>query len=148
TGNNTLIVRGDDSQENFIQVFVDPTNASFLDVSVNGTLEYSGLIASINNISVDGALDDQNVGTNTVDVEEIPSNIAVTVTNAQTVVLGASGGGLQRARVSFALVPWSGLTALTVDNAPDTLPHSDVPLTQTTLTGLALGSINFPAGTL
>jgi hypothetical protein len=148
TGNNTLVVRGDDPQANFIQIFVDPTNASFLDVSVNGTLEYSGLIATMNNISVDGALDDQNVGTNTVDVEGIPSNIAVTVTNAQTVVLGDLTNGLRQVLGSFTLVPWSGLTALTVDDSADTLAHANVNVTPSNIAGLALGSINFPASTL
>jgi hypothetical protein len=77
TGGNTLIVRGDDAgpSDDTIVLRQSAANPEYLEVVVNGTLQYAGLAASLDAIAVDGG-----DGDNTVVLQALPPGIAVSIT--------------------------------------------------------------------
>jgi hypothetical protein len=89
TGNNTLVVRGDLPMHNRIELERDGANPGFIDVYVVGALQFSGLAASINNISIDGGAGDDNI----VTIWGLPAGLAVTVTDAGRVDIGGVDAG-------------------------------------------------------
>jgi hypothetical protein len=76
TGGNTLVVNGDDygPADDVIVLRRDPRNADYLDVLVNGRLQYAGLMVSVNNVAINGL-----AGDNTVVIADVLPGIQVTV---------------------------------------------------------------------
>jgi hypothetical protein len=91
--NNTLAITGDDGgviTSDVITVRNSPANANFVEVLVNGTRQFAGLWASIGRITINGGR-----GTDTINVQNVPANIALTITNAagnDTINLGSTNG--------------------------------------------------------
>jgi hypothetical protein len=77
TGTNTLYVSGDDygPTDDAILVSQSPVNPDFLQVQVNGQIQYAGLMLSVNNIVVDGG-----EGNNTIVVQGSFPGISITLT--------------------------------------------------------------------
>jgi hypothetical protein len=77
TGANTLYVNGDDNgpTDDTIIVRQDPANADFLDVIVNGQMQYAGLALSVNNLVINGL-----EGNNTIVIQSAFPTISITVT--------------------------------------------------------------------
>jgi hypothetical protein len=76
TGTNTLYVNGDDNgpTDDTIIISADPANANFLEVVVNGQIQYDGLALTVNNLVVNGG-----DGNNTIVVQGAFPGISITL---------------------------------------------------------------------
>jgi hypothetical protein len=89
SGTNLLTVTGDDSgvTDDVIKVRLSPANNDFLEVLINGTLEFAGLMDTIDQIDVDGLL-----GVNTYLIDP---NISLPVTlpppRVKSVIISKAG---------------------------------------------------------
>jgi hypothetical protein len=89
TGNNNLIVNVDDpSIDNTIVLRASAVNPDYLEVVLNGQVQYAGLQVSVNNVLITGGL-----GNDTIVLQDLLPGIGVTVTGGggNTTLVGPSG---------------------------------------------------------
>jgi hypothetical protein len=89
TGTNTLYVDGDDNgpSDDTILIRPSPSNAAFLEVVVNGQVQYDGLALTVNNLVVNGG-----TGNNTIVVQGSFPGISITLTAGDGRNLFIAGG--------------------------------------------------------
>jgi hypothetical protein len=114
----TLQVTGDDNgvADDTIVLRLDPADLSVVQVILNGQIQYEGPYDVLDGININGG-----GGHDTIDIEDIPVGVAVTVNDAQTVNVGRAGTmiGIQ----GTLTVSSNGVTDLTVDDHLDLLPR-------------------------
>jgi hypothetical protein len=128
TGNNNLIVNVDDpSIDNTIVLRSSAANSDYLEVVVNGQLQYAGLKISVNNVQITGGQ-----GNDTVVIQDLPPGIAVMVTAGagKTTLVGPSGNNTWNITGNNAgtlddVVTFSGVQNLTGGGVSDTFVFGD-----------------------
>lgn len=124
-GDNLLTIRGDDTAyaDDTIVVRVSPNNTSFLEVLVNGRIQFAGQTNSVNHIRIlPGA------GRNTINIADLPVGVTLEVLSSarDTVNVGsnqAMGAILGSVRISNSL---AGQTTVNVDDSADPFDVPDI----------------------
>jgi hypothetical protein len=128
TGNNNLIVNVDDpNSDNTIVLRASAFNPDYLEVVLNGQVQYAGVMVSVNNIQINGGQ-----GDDTVVIQNLLPGIGVTVTGGggKTTLVGPSGANTWNIAGNNAgtlddVVTFSGVQNLTGGGVSDTFTFAD-----------------------
>jgi hypothetical protein len=142
----TLQVNDDAIRPAIIDLRLDPQNNSFLEVIVNGKVEYDAPYAYFSTIAINAnGFQDQ------VQIEDAPVCTQVQVTSGPlgSVTVGKNGtlqGILGNVYVSTS----AGLATLTIDDSLDPSNHVTVPvnISSSSVTGLSVGTISYDQASL
>jgi hypothetical protein len=137
----TLQIDDDRGANNVIDVRIDPNNSTFLQVTVNGNVEYDKPYAYFSTIAINA-----NRFQDQVFVEDAPVATQVQVTSGQlgSVTVGKNGT-LQGIVGDVNVSDPNDFAALTIDDSADASNHVTVPVTITNskVTGLSVGTISY-----
>jgi hypothetical protein len=128
TGDNNLIVNVDDpSIDNTIVLRASAVNPDYLEVVLNGQVQYAGLQVSVNNVLITGGL-----GNDTIVLQDLLPGIGVTVSGGggNTTLVGPSGPNTWNITSSDAgilddAVKFSAVQNLTGGGVSDTFSFAD-----------------------
>jgi hypothetical protein len=135
TAPSSLLVHGDDGgvTNDVIILRLDPANPNFIQVRVNGQIQYDGLYSYFDTITIDGGR-----GHDTINIEDVPSSLSVTTIEGDTGTVNVGKAGrLTGIHGTLTITNPPSFTAVNVDDSAD--PTSGT----VTLDTISSGADNF-----